>query len=69
MVVSTDDEKSKSFATGEYIYKLGDPGGSLYYIQEGAVDLLQTIQGKEKVVGKKSEGQFVPRFLELECRE
>jgi len=49
----------RSVSAGEYLYREGDSGYDFYVVLAGAVEIVVTDQGKEKVIARHDAGRFL----------
>jgi small-conductance mechanosensitive channel/CRP-like cAMP-binding protein len=50
--------ESRTYAPGETIIRAGDPGGSMFVVHGGAVEVRLSDQGRPRTVAELSEGDF-----------
>lgn len=52
-------ELGKIYPNGEIIIRQGDEGNCMYVIQEGQVEVIQEVNGKEVRLGIRGEGEYL----------
>lgn len=64
----TEDSSDYSvrISAGEYIFREGDSGDAMFIIQEGQVEVLKTMQGREVCLTVLEEGDFFGEMAVLE---
>jgi thioredoxin reductase (NADPH) len=49
----------RTVSAGEYLYREGDPGYDFYVVLSGAVEIVVSPDGKERVIARHSPGRFL----------
>ncbi len=59
MLPPKSQEEIISYSKGEVLFEQGDPGGDLYFIQRGTVEIYSEKNGREIILSKMSEGEII----------
>ncbi len=65
-MVDEDSDFSVRFAAGEFIFREGDGGDTMFIVQEGEVEILREVHGREARLAVLEEGDFFGEMALLE---
>ena len=58
----------KTFPVGEYIFKEGSCGSRAFVVESGEVEIVKSVSGQEKVIGKVSPGAIFGEMALIDDR-